>query len=562
MTMNLHAAATRFSERLLRFFARDLPPDLQPWGDAMLAELPCVDGVAGPVLWALGGGIFLSKASFVRALTGNGLRSAGPPGIHPPSPTQKMAFLAALLSLGMLLSPVFREGIQTSLESWARWSPNVLNNLDEITAAAERQNDAPALAFAALHTRNMQKSAQLAERAVAKDKELTWVLTVVLARNASFLETSHSIPHKQQEIWVKELEQWDPDNATSYIWEAQTTRLGEGGKWPPSFAMALAPQDGEQLMHRKAWLAAMEKAFAAPRYDSYFDRRMRLERGAFLRMGTHSPLLVADGIFRQDWTSWTDIRLYSNLLLFQGDQALAAGHPEQAEAFYLSTEQFSARLYSGAKGGYEPMFSRGPLTDTHKRLLALYQRWPHPEKELRSKEILARLQAEREIYSNPRRIWEAVFGRITWMGIAVSVSSGLAVLSMAGTLLGIGYFFSRQWLGFRASRRLNALMDGAGKYGPFVLFASCVCLYFTYRPYAQLFHDYMYNPGGASSPERIKTFFELRYFPFEVQDWLVKIAPLHVLFWMAVIVVLSLIVLGFVWRWVKAARKPAAAATS
>ena len=324
--------------------------------------------------------------------------------------------------------------------------------------------------------------------------------------------------------------------------------------------MALSPRDGEQLMHRKAWLAAMEKAFAAPQYDSYFDRRMRLERDAFLRMGTHSPLLVANGIFRQDWTSWTDIKFYSNLLLLQGDQALAAGHPEQAEAFYLSTEQFSARLYSETKGGFEPMFSRGPLTDSHKRLLALYQRWPHPEKELRSKEILARLQAEREIYSNPRRIWEAVFGHITSLGVAVSISSVLAALSMLGTLLGIGYFFSRQWLGFRASRWLNAFMDGAGKYGPFVLFASCVCLYFTYRPYARLFHDYMYSPGGARSPERIKAFFELRYFPSSVEVWASRIAPLQVLFWIAVIIVLSLVVVGFIWRWVKAARKPAATA--
>jgi len=152
-------------------------------------------------------------------------------------------------------------------------------------------------------------------------------------------------------------------------------------------------------------------------------------------------------------------------------------------------------------------------------------------------------------------VFKAMFERglhdhlLIYIAGLIALTSGLAILAMAGTLLGIGYFFSRQWLGFRASRRLNALMDGAGKYGPFVLFTSCICLYFAYRPYARLFRDYMYSSDGAGDPERMRAFLELRYFPS-------RIAPLHDLFWPVVIVVLSLVVVGFVWRWVKEAKKP------
>jgi hypothetical protein len=551
--MNLHSAATQFSERLLHIFARDLPEDLQPWGDAILAELPSVDGVLSPVLWALGGGMFLGKSLFNRALTGGiRVRGAGQAGTNPPSPLQRFAFLAVVLSFAMLLSPVFREGIQSSLGSWnARTIGDKVGSLDPVTLAAKRQGDASGLAFAALRTTNMLESAQLAEDAVSKDPSLTWVLAIVLAQKNG-IGSDEIIPRQRREAWVRKLEQWDPDNATPYILEAQSVRL-TGGKWLAGpgkwLAGVLSPQDGEQLMYRKAWLANMDKAFAAPRYDSYFDRRMKLERNIFVRLGVSDPLPVAEGIFHHPDPSWWEIRLYSNFLLFQGDQALAAGHPQQAEALYSTSEHFAALMGSHAQTNYERMFSRWPQMDARKKLLALYQQWPQPEKELRSREIVDKLQAEREIYSNPRRIWEAVVGHITSLGIAVSVSSGLAILAMAGTLLGIGYFFSRQWLGFRASRRLNALMDGAGKYGPFVLFTSCICLYFTYRPYARLFRDYMYSSDGAGDPERMRAFLELRYFPS-------RIAPLHDLFWPVVIVVLSLVVVGFVWRWVKEAKKP------
>ncbi len=553
--MDLHLAATRFSERILRIFARDLPSDLQPWGDAMVAELPSVEGVVRPVLWALGGSMFLSKALFFRSITGLRTRGSEPTGAPPPSPLQRAAFVAVLLSIAMLLSPVFREGLGTALESWnPSWAWVSPDRSVPVANLRGDENDAASLAFAALHSKDLDKSVHLAERAVEKDPQYTWIFASLALWRNNILYEGKEAALQPPDGWIAKLVQWDPDNAVPHFLAAQadlrtTTEKREVYPVIPTLLSA------EKLKQHPTWMAEMGKAFAAPRYDSYFARRMRLEREIFVRTGVRNPTPVVDGIFRHNLPSWWDINQYSAILLTEGDEASAAGHYELAETSYSTAFHFAERMHNQSQTSYERWYGSWPQWKAEAKLLALYQEWPRPEAAQRSQQILAQLDRQRDRSHTFNSTWELIFSRITTLGFVVSLSSGLAVLAMIGTLLGIGYFFTRRWMNIQASPRWNAMMDGAGKYGPFVMFASCLSLYFSYRPYAQTFHDYMYGAGGNQNAEVLRVFLELRFLPSFLADGLSHIAPLNVLGWYVVIGLLGLVVLAIVWRWVRSAMK-------
>lgn len=59
--MNPEQISRHYAARLLIFLIKRMPPELKPWGEAMLAELVAVEGVTAPLFWALGSAWALVK---------------------------------------------------------------------------------------------------------------------------------------------------------------------------------------------------------------------------------------------------------------------------------------------------------------------------------------------------------------------------------------------------------------------------------------------------------------------------------------------------------------------
>jgi hypothetical protein len=159
---------------------------------------------------------------------------------------------------------------------------------------------------------------------------------------------------------------------------------------------------------------------------------------------------------------------------------------------------------------------------------------------------VAALQREKDSVHDARSFWVSVYGPVTASGIAVSACSIAAILALAVTLLGIGYFFTKSWTGLSAPERLDSILTSGNKWGPFLLLASCVGLYASYHPYAATFSNYM--NGSLQQGEQLRSFVALRYLPDLVLSLLGGAAGIRIWFWTAVTSVMCVGLGLFFWR--------------
>ena len=544
--IQLEQIAKRFSTRCLAFFVKDLPVELKPWGEAMLAEMPEVQGIFAPVSWAMGGSMTLSKALVRRWFSGKAVRSSSAPGggANSPSPWQRAALLMLLLSLAMGLSPNFRQALATSVESWnPTWSPLRGEQLDRLVERAEKLNDPASQAFVALNTPDLGKAERLAEQAARQDPSLQWVWFPVIQRQLIAVKPAMDLRSPAVAQRIEQLKAWDPENAAPYLLEAEWIRRNKVG------IRVNSPREREELRRDPAWLSAMERAFAAPRYDIYFNRRMQLDGRLLRNLKAVPPLAMVQGVRWFAVPAWASILDFSKLLLAEGDRALGAGDQEQAEARYWQAAHFAERMRAQASNFF--FYSSSLQRDSYQKLSALMARQHRDAEKARLDQTLASLEKERDRLHSARGFWELIYGPVSSAGIAVSLSSAIAFLALALSLAGMGYFFLRRWLRFPAPRLLDSVLATAGRLAPFALAASCVCLYFSYLPYARFYAGYL---NGTLPPEaggQLESFMQIRYFPNRVISLLGGQIGLSFWFWGSMTVLLTLVVIGFVLRWTR-----------
>src|SRR5258708_4230863 len=181
---------------------------------------------------------------------------------------QNLMFL--FLSIAFFFVPESQQGMQTLIFNTGqfRWveragtlSPETV---DRLARHAEQNRDARGLAFAALHTAGAAERRKREEGAIALDRQWTWLLWAPGA----------SQPNPNREDDERRLQAWDPSNSIYYCYHAQrlfeTGNLGRfvttGKDWPAALAK------------ETIWREVMDKAFTAPRYESYMLQRFDLER--------------------------------------------------------------------------------------------------------------------------------------------------------------------------------------------------------------------------------------------------------------------------------------------
>jgi hypothetical protein len=258
------------------------------------------------------------------------------------SPRRPVVWIALILSLALFGLFGFRQALATLYVPFKKnpCSDRLLSarSLGRIERQALSQGDSRALAFVALHHPDINKAAGAAEKAIALDPRLTWIS----ARFAQVHPTEFD-----PAPWITRLKGWDPDNAFPYLLEAdQAFRPRSfGGAWERRGAVLVPPH---AIAVESDFRLPMEKAFAAPRYDTYGAQRFELDHAVLQQLGWDRPGLLLLAVQSQPIPNLQAIRTYAGYLVADlGETAEKAGRADEAFAEYQAAAQFGARMQQG-----------------------------------------------------------------------------------------------------------------------------------------------------------------------------------------------------------------------
>jgi hypothetical protein len=258
-----------------------------------------------------------------------------------------------------------REAIRTVWSSWQAFQESASDQrkLEDLAARAEKEKDAGTLAFVALSTTDPKRAAALTERAVALDPQLVWIYAARDHRPSSDPASAE---------WLARLQAADPDNSVPYLLEAyalagpRVEKLYDHG----------TPNDAEfeAVQHELKWMALMERAFGAPKYDGYFKKHDQLTRRLLNRERNLSTILVSKGLSSHAIPSLLSLRIFAELKIHEAQKARAAGNLQRAEDLLGEVDAFGMRMEDGGETQIEKLIGLSLSYGAAKELAILYSK--------------------------------------------------------------------------------------------------------------------------------------------------------------------------------------------
>lgn len=420
--------------------------------------------------------------------------------------TRYMSLIFLALSLAFFFVRDFRWALQVPLLEWRyeRWTQRFMRMegpVEPLPVLSEEQfaqleqdaqrGDASALAFLALHRQpaSFEQRAAWAEQAVQRDPKLTWIYHFVAMDSGPWSDPKVAA---RVDRWLTQLETSDAGNSVPSLVRAdfiqQRTR-----DWPKRLDWH-KDADQEYLLKQKEWMAAMDRAFHASRYDDYLLSAFLLEREVLSARGWATPeAFVAIG---------TSLRIpglllprnYANLQVYLARKDEQAGRLNQAIQRYYLVSHFGLTLRHSD-------ILIGQLIGVAVEKTVAQPMKAALEKAGRADEAAAlviNLQDDPvQSLKNPLEhtaipIWLTVLVHV--FGLVVVLASGLTALSLL-------YVNAKRWIRPQHQGPVFRFMTTLENYAPLLLFAACLGLYLAYTPYAQNFHYYMTATGDLHRAE-------------------------------------------------------------
>jgi hypothetical protein len=127
------------------------------------------------------------------------------------------------------------------------------------------------------------------------------------------------------------------------------------------------------------------------------------------------------------------------------------------------------------------------------------------------------------------------------------------MIALALIVVGFGYFFTTRSLAAdskpgQAPRWLDRSLIAATQYSPLLLLASCLSLYFAYRPFATIFGRYMNGGLPSSETDSLRMFWQVRYVPSLIVSALGGMEYIKVWAWIALMAVVLILCPIMLWR--------------
>jgi hypothetical protein len=456
------------------------PADSRHWALAMQAELSEINNPKESLSWLAGGVMSLSKAWWNQAVYGWNKNESEPSVITTPGPIALSLAIVALAAFFMW--PSAHVGFSAVLQSWPPYNGTSFRaRIQEMTRKAEADHDAKTIAFCSRYADYRDESPRLVDEAVAMDPSLTWLYVRGYSKIA------------RERGWAEKLQAWDPDNATPYLVEA-----GNRDSEIQSQANYEAPK--QRILNDPEWRAAMEKAFAAPRYDYYSDRLVDLQRSVLNRQNINDPGMIGLTLYQMYPAGLFESRAYSRYLLEQANQALQKGDRATASRLAWTVAHFAERVRANAHGDLVRNAAEGMLQPAYEFLQPL-------EATAGNAEVAKLLAIENEALAgkktphnsaplplNPYRHFDATSVALHAGALGVALFGGLLVLSLSWLVL--GRFVS----GLR-SGRMYCWACNCARFAPASLAGSIALLAFTFSPYLETIQSYF---AGASDPATLE----------------------------------------------------------
>jgi hypothetical protein len=490
----------RLAHSALRLALRLWPEESRQWGLALAAELDDIQQPLEALQWVIGGLMIFIRASALHFLAWLKL-PAGSRAAMAPFATETTAPLlprhSRLLTAGVLLGTALlffllqsREAVGTVRSSWRGFSASSgdLRTLETLGARAEKQKDARTLAFVSLVLPDSARATTFAEHAVALDPTLAWIYSSRVGR-------PDFAPPRQEEL--ARLLDFDPDNAFP---ELVAARVISDARWQELVSgHALSDQKIEStLASDSAWMGHMDRAFRAPRYDSYFNRNWELTREVWDHDRSLSPSVAFCSLWSHS-NSLPDglsIKTYANVLVHHAQEASLAGRHQQAENLLQQLDSFGRRLTEQSETYFETIVGLSLSRQSARELRNVYLRAGKASESELAAQRLQRIDSRIGAMINSRAIESPQFRVLQRRAIFVQSCAAIAILSILATALSLLALELRREK--RGTRRIRKAICFAADWVPVTLLSACIALLWAFQPFASILRSAR-SAGSASA---------------------------------------------------------------
>jgi hypothetical protein len=492
VTNPLNSRAMRLAKYGLDLALRFWPEDSRHWGQALAAELPGITQSSEVVRWALGGLSLFLRATGGRFLAWMKLRPgvdfAGQRGSPPPRLPRFLVALLLLATASVFLIPQGREAVSTVRASWNGFqlSADDEQNLEHLTTKAEKQNDAAAVAFVALSISDSERSLELKNRAVALDPHLIWIFSGQRSR-----EIAPQAADQMQRLRIA-----DPDNAFVYLIaadEVAASRINAGAGTAVSF-------DDKSLFTDPVWVSLMERAFHAPRYDSYSQRQFALARDVGSRHRDISVVTLALFLGYHRIPQLSRIKLFAEHQIRQAEILRSTGSPADAENILTRVSSFGDAMALGSETDIEKYIGLEISSKSLTELRALYASAGRFSEADRLATQISTVQSQMYFRNRPIYVDNAGSPRGSRRAAIVQFSGFIALASLILSLVGLTILELRSLAPRKVRLPFEPLLRLSATYAPAILFLSSLVFLISFQPFARIIRDAMSaNPSAASA---------------------------------------------------------------
>lgn len=394
------------------------------------------------------------------------------------SPRRWPVWITLALTLLLLATPTFRQALKIMPlpgRDYSDWSPRVFSerSLRRIEQSGDKQKYARALAFVALHDPDEMAAMHAAEKAIALEPQLTWISAHVSRA------TERRPPSYDPHPWIERLKAWDPQNGFVYLLEADANVHYWEPPWSKYGGVPLASLRAA-LVAEPRWRIPMEKAFAAPRIDTYASQQFALDRQVLREQGLDDPVMLMMASFTQLMPSFTTTKMYASYQIEDiGQPAEKAGRTSDALAAYWTVAHFGEKLHSENSMEIEEILETQLRRDAYAKILPLLRQ------EGRISEATSVECALTTLPSLDNRWKQRAYSRTSAerSGRVVGDSNVAVLLLGTATALWLLLTIALRWAK-HASRLLNRIASGLC-FAPPALFCASIVLFLGYYPYSR-----------------------------------------------------------------------------
>jgi hypothetical protein len=540
MASSQQSLGFRVADSSLQLALRFWPEESRHWGHALAAELHEIEKPFEALHWAIGGLMLFTRASASHFLTwlklpaGSGFSAASlPPGTNPAIlPKRSRLFTAAILVATALLLflPHSQEAVSTIRATWLGYAPWDFDRgtLERLGARAEKENDARTLAFVGLTMPRPDEGTRLADKAVSLDPSLTWVY-------ASRFYGPEDVSLSPERL--ARLRAYDPGNAFTHLTAADAIAH-------PRYRAMLAhrtpdPREIEStLANDPQWMAQMESALRAPRYDTYVRKHWELICYEWDRDPALSPAIIGHGLWSHRIPDLQNLQIFTKIEIQHAQQALSEGHPEQAGNILQEVDGFAGRMVEQAGSNFERQVAIGISRQATQELRNLYSATGREREASMASTRLQEIESRRQAFNSISYMVEPDSFR--WKAILFQACAIL--LFVCGVTVALSFFILELRPRFFPQRGAvwQRILCRTADYAPASFLILTFAFLVAFLPIARLFAQYRSRGASIETfreisgtlwgleevPERLQFIFDPPFFWWLVTTALVILAAL------------------------------------